>query len=260
MTDNSLLIGYCAVVLVLTSCAAPTPTPGSVVDGMVYIPEGDFIMGSDVPAVCRLCPGDQDAVAPARQVHTAAYWMDVYEVTNAQYRECEAAGACQPPLEAPRGFEDYHTAAQYAKYPVIYVDWTMAKTYCEWRSKRLPTEAEWERAARGDDGQLYPWGTEFDQARYEELQKRNVFPYAVDEYDDRSGWGIYGGLGNVWEWTSDWYGPYQNPHQPPNNGKTKAIRGGFSQGYTGYFRFTARVEAAPALVGRFVGMRCAKDG
>jgi formylglycine-generating enzyme required for sulfatase activity len=186
--------------------------------------------------------------------------MDVHEVTNAQYRECEAAGACQPPLDVPRGFEDYHTAAQYDKYPVTYVNWDMADAYCAWRSKRLPTEAEWERAARGPNGQLYPWGDQFDQAGYQELQRRNAFPYPVDEYDDRAGWGIYGAIGNVWEWTADWYGPYRDPHQPPGSGTTRVIRGGFSQGYTGYFRYTARVEAAPALVGRFVGVRCAKDG
>ena len=253
-------IAILCLAILMTACATPTPTPGAVTDGMVYIPEGDFTMGTDIPAVCRLCPGDQEAVAPVRTVHTSAYWIDLYEVTNAQYRECEAAGVCPLPGDVPRGFEDYHTNAQYDKYPVTYVDWTMAKTYCEWRGQRLPTEAEWERAARGDDSQLYPWGAEFDQAKYEELQQRNVFPYPVDEYDDKSGWGIYGGVGNVWEWTADWYGPYQNPHQPPESGKTKVIRGGFSVGYTGYFRYTARVEAAPALIGRYVGIRCAKDG
>jgi len=249
-----------SLMIVLAACAAPTPTPGSVVDGMVYIPKGDFTMGSDVPAVCRLCPGDQEAVAPARTVHTAAYWFDIYEVTNAQYRECEGAGVCPPPGDVPRGFEDYHTNAKYDKYPVTYVDWTMAKTYCEWRGQRLPTEAEWERAARGDDGQLYTWGAEFDQAKYEELQQRNVFPYPVDEYDEQSGWGIYGGIGNVWEWTVDWYGPYQTPHQPPESEKARVIRGGFSVGYSGYFRLTARIETAPTLIGRYVGIRCAKDG
>jgi formylglycine-generating enzyme required for sulfatase activity len=252
-----LLAGWA---LALAACASPTPTPGSVVDGMVYVPEGESVMGSDEPAVCRLCPGDQEAVAPARVVATRPYWIDVYEVTNAQYRACEADGACQPPPEVPRGFEDYHTAAQYDAYPVTYVNWEMAEEYCEWLGKRLPTEAEWERAARGDEGQLYPWGDEFDQAQYEELQRRNVFPYAVNTYDDFSGWGIAGASGNVWEWTADWYGPYQTPHHPPDSGATRVLRGGFSQGYTGYFRFTARVASSPALVGRFVGLRCARDG
>jgi formylglycine-generating enzyme required for sulfatase activity len=251
---------FAAWALAVAACAAPPPEPGSVVDGMVYVPKGEFVMGSDKPAECRLCPGDQEAVAPARVVPTEAYWMDVYEVTNAQYRECEAAGACQPPLDVPRGFEDYHTAAQYDSYPATYVNWEMAGAYCAWKTKRLPTEAEWERAARGVEGQLYSWGAEFDQAQYEELQRRNVFPYAVDEYDDFSGWGIVGAAGNVWEWTADWYGPYQDPHQPPASGTARVMRGGFSLGYTGYFRFTARVEASPALIGRFVGLRCAKDG
>lgn len=257
---NLLAMGGWLGGMVLVACAAPTPTPGSVVDGMVYIPEGDFTMGSDVPAVCRLCPGDQEAVAPTREVHTAAYWIDVYEVTNAQYRECEAAGVCQPPLILLRPLEYYHTDPELDNYPVNYVNWDMAKTYCEWRDKRLPTEAEWERAARGDDGQLYPWGTEFDQAKYEELQKRNGFPYPVNEHDNRSGWGIYGTIGNVWEWTADWYGPYESPHQATESGTSKVIRGGFSWGYTGYFRYTARLQAQPELVGLFVGIRCAKDG
>ncbi|MBI3738872.1 MAG: SUMF1/EgtB/PvdO family nonheme iron enzyme, partial [Chloroflexi bacterium] len=103
--------------ILLAACAAPTPTPGAVVEGMVYIPGGEFTMGSDVPAVCRLCPGDQEAVAPARTVRTASYWMDLYEVTNAQYRECVGAKQCQPPSQIPRGLEEYYTDSKYEKYP-----------------------------------------------------------------------------------------------------------------------------------------------
>ena len=251
------------IVLIVAACApaiAPTPVPGTVKDGMVYIPEGDFIMGSDEPAVCgHDCSEDQD-VGPARTVHTAAYWIDVNEVTNAEYLECETAGACTPPkVDNSAGRQAYHTSPEYANYPVTYVTWDQARIYCEWRDRRLPTEAEWERAARGDEGQLYPWGTEYNAERYHEYELRSTNTYSVGQYGDRTAWGLLDAAGNAWEWTADWYAPYRDPHQPPEEGTFKIIRGGAWRGYAFYFRYTARLQAPPNLAGRFVGIRCAKD-
>lgn len=251
------------VILLATACSLskePTPEPKTVADGMVYIPEGDFIMGSDEPAVCSHdCKEDQD-VGPARQVHVDAYWMDVNEVTNAEYLACEESGACTPPkVDDSAGRANYHTAPDFADYPVTYVTWDQAQQYCEWRDKRLPTEAEWERAARGDEGKLYPWGEEYDPDKYHEYELRSTNTYPVGQYQDTTYWGIYDAAGNAWEWTADWYAPYQDPHQPPDDGIFKIIRGGAWRGYAFYFRYTARLQAPPALAGRFVGIRCAMD-
>lgn len=255
LTIGALFVAACQ------PAAEPTPEPGVAVDGMVYIPAGSFIMGSDEPAQCgHDCSEDQD-VGPARQVETAAYWIDVNEVTNGQYLECEEAGVCTPPkVNAAAGRADYHTSVEFADHPVTFVTWDQAVTYCGWREGRLPTEAEWERAARGDDGQLYPWGTEYSDDEYHQYELRSTNTYEVGQYADATVWGIHDAAGNAWEWTADWHAPYQDPHQSPAEGKFKVIRGGAWRGYAFYFRYTARLEAPPALAGRFVGIRCARDG
>jgi len=259
---SRIIISFFVALMVAacTQAAGSTPAPGSVENGMVFIPDGDFIMGADEPAICEhLCDEDQN-VGPARQVHTASYWIDVNEVTNANYLKCEEAGVCTPPkVDAAAGRANYHTSAEFANYPVTFVTWDQAKGYCEWQGKRLPTEAEWERAARGDNGQLYPWGTEYDADLRREYELRSTNTYAIGQYSDASAWGIYDAAGNAWEWTADWYAPYKDPHQPPAEGTFKVIRGGAWRGYAFYFRYTARLEAPPALAGRFVGIRCAKD-
>jgi formylglycine-generating enzyme required for sulfatase activity len=257
-----VIVGF-VINLIMAACTQaiiPTPAPGAVENGMVYIPEGEFIMGTDKPAVCQhLCEEDQD-VGPARKVHTAAYWIGVNEITNGEYLKCEEAGACTPPkVDDSAGRANYHTSPEFTNYPVTYVTWDQAQTYCEWQGKRLPTEAEWERAARGDEGQLYPWGTEYDPDKYHEYELRSTNTYSIGQYNDATAWGIYDAAGNAWEWTADWYAPYQDPHQPPDDGVFKIIRGGAWRGYAFYFRYTARLQAPPALAGRFVGIRCAKD-
>lgn len=257
---NKAFFGLIFLLFAAACASAATPEPGTVEDGMVYVPAGSFIMGSNDPADCpHLCEEDKE-VGPERVVETAAYWIGVNEVTNADYLECEAAGSCTPPkVDASAGIEAYHTSPDFADYPVTYVRWDQAQQYCEWEGNRLPTEAEWERAARGDDGQLYPWGTEYDEEQYVVYEKRSTNTYPVGQYEDATAWGIYDAAGNAWEWVADWHAPYKEPHEPPEEGLFKIIRGGAWRGYAFYFRYTARLEAPPALAGRFVGFRCASD-
>jgi serine/threonine protein kinase/formylglycine-generating enzyme required for sulfatase activity len=141
---------------------------------MVYIPAGPFEMGTSAErglAACKKyyykpeeCNRDWYIYEePAHEVTLDGYYIDQFEVTNARYADCVQAGVCTPPAETRSYTRDsYYGNAEFDNYPVIYVDWEQAKTYCEWREGRLPTEAEWEKAARGTDGRLYPWGNEFD--------------------------------------------------------------------------------------------------
>ena len=122
---------------------------------MRLVPYGNFTMGSDTYA-----PGAK----PAHQVYLDTYYIDKFEVTNALYKACVDAMMCDPPNETNSDTPplSYFDNSQYGNFPVIYVSWFQAKTYCEWRGAELPTEAQWEKAARGTDGRLYPWGDYFD--------------------------------------------------------------------------------------------------
>jgi formylglycine-generating enzyme required for sulfatase activity len=186
-----------------------TPTP---IPPMVLVPAGPFQMGSN--------QGDSDE-QPVHEVTLAAFYIDQYEVTNAQYRRCVEAGGCNLPSKI-----DHYRLSSYVDHPVVYVTWYQAQMYCEWRGVRLPTEAEWEKAARGTDGRIYPWGDTFDGNRLNFCDKFcGLKDRSIAEYDDGytetapigsfpngvSPYNVYDMAGNVWEWVQSKYNTY--PYQ-----------------------------------------------
>ncbi|MCC6300569.1 MAG: SUMF1/EgtB/PvdO family nonheme iron enzyme [Anaerolineales bacterium] len=187
----------------VTVTATPENLRTSQIDRMpqVYIPAGILHMGGyDV----RAAPDE----FPAHDVTLDAYWMDQLEVTNAMYALCVNAGVCDLPqsLESGRRF-DYYENPEFKDYPVVYVTWGQAKTYCEWADRRLPTEAEWERAARGDDLRTFPWGEDKPDGRFANFNMLVTDTSRVGSYAmGASPFGVLDMAGNVAEWTNDFYG------------------------------------------------------
>jgi formylglycine-generating enzyme required for sulfatase activity len=196
---------------------------------MVFIPAGDFLMGS-----VNSDSSASDDEKPQRTVYLDAYWIDQTEVTNAQYALCVAAGVCQPPSETQSYTRSsYYGDAQYDNYPVIYVSWNEAAAYCAWVGGRLPTEAEWEKAARGTDGRIYPWGNQDPNCQLVNYSSCAGDTSAVGSYPaGASPYGLLDMAGNVWEWVQDRYSdsyyassPASNP-PGPSSGDYRVLRGG----------------------------------
>jgi len=248
--------------VVTMTASAP---PSEIVDGkgvpMVFVSEGDFMMGSNI--------SDAADEKPSHPVFLDSYYIDKFEVTNARYKACVDVGQCDPPKH-PYFFPDspkktYYGNSQYDNYPVIYVDWNMAKAYCEWRSARLPSEAEWEKAARGDTGDyIYPWGDDLKclQANYLKCMNRTS---VVGSYEaGKSPYGAYDMAGNVLEWVADLYSanyyqtsPGQNP-LGPDSGQSRIVRGGSWTKFD--VRVTNRIGVAPNSATFDIGFRCASPG
>lgn len=245
----------------LTSTPTPTPYPNQITDAhgivMRLVPAGEFTMGSE--------NGNSDE-RPVHTVYLDAFYMDIYEVTNAAYRACVEAGVCDSPRRSDsytRG--SYYGNSQFDDYPVIYVDWNMAKTYCEWRGARLPSEAEWEKAARGTDGRTYPWGEGIgcDRANFYNCRGDTT---RVGSYESGvSPYGMYDMAGNVWEWVNDWYdsgyyqsSPSSNP-MGPSSGTYRVLRGGAWYDYGDNLRASNRGRYNPDLINYNIGFRCARS-
>jgi formylglycine-generating enzyme required for sulfatase activity len=217
---------------------------------MVYVPAGAFIMGS----------GEVDDEQPMHAVYLDAFYIDGTEVTNAQYRACVEAGACDAPSDTT-----YYDNADYTQHPVVYVHWHQAEDYCQWAGKRLPTEAEWEKAARGTDGWTYPWGEgiDCDHAQYNECGGQTV-PVG-SKPRGKSPYGVLDMAGNVFEWVADWYDPgyyresaKRNP-LGPDSGEYRVLRGGSWGNYVWLARCASRYQGHPWIRSGLVGFRCAKD-
>ncbi|OQA21226.1 MAG: Serine/threonine-protein kinase StkP [Chloroflexi bacterium ADurb.Bin360] len=222
-------------------------------DGMeqVYVPEGSFEMGSTT--------GDEDE-KPVRQVYLDAYWIDKFEVTNEQYAQCVAAGVCTKPKHTfSPTHSSYYGDLNYVNYPVIYVSWYQAWDYCQWVGGDLPTEAQWEKAARGTDARIYPWGNDSRVEIYVGIIKDTVsggtYPQGASPY------GALDMAGNVYEWVRDWYGDYDadetNNPTGPSNGNVKVIRGGSWYYSLRNFRATNRNYSDPTDKYYYIGFRCA---
>lgn len=232
---------------------------------MVSVPAGAFLMGS--------ADGGADE-QPVHRVDLDAFELDVYEVTNVLYKKCVDAGKCKPPsIFSSFKRSSYFGDSRFDNYPATYLGWEDAKAYCEWVGKRLPTEAEWEKAARGTDGRIYPWGNEWDGSKAN-VESRIGDTTLVGSYP--AGASPYGALdmtGNVWEWVQDWYdrnyyaeSPARNP-PGPSAGQYRTLRGGgWADDYyfaraTDRYNFTYATFRFdfyyPTFRYNFVGFRCA---
>lgn len=244
------------VTLALAACASqpipPTPPPSNDGAAMVFVPAGEFTMGSQI----------MPAERPIHTVNLGAFWIDTYEVTNALYHKCVEAGACQPPQNTSGG--DYDDPA-HSNFPVVQVMWADADQYCQWAGKRLPTEAEWEKAARGTDARIYPWGNTFDPALVNSAYNTNLKTTAVGSFPGgASPYGAMDMAGNVWEWVADWYDDHyytQSPHDNPTGpitGTHKVARGGGYGGTEAVMRTSQRRTLYPDEYGGYLGFRCAR--
>ncbi len=248
-----------------TTPPTATPLPDEIKDDngvpMQLVPAGEFTMGSD------------DSVdvgsRPAHTVYLDAFYIDKFEVTNEMYAECvEDTPECRRPrLSGSITRSTYYNNPNFANYPVLYVDWYMAKAYCTWRGGRLPTEAEWEKAARGTQGRIYPWESQERNCYYSNLAGCMDDTTAVDAYSQgRSPYGIYDLSGNVWEWTSSIFQSY--PYDPedgrenPTGKGARVARGGAWHSFgvqSGTARSDTRYDLDPSYYGAYVGMRCVMD-
>ena len=234
---------------------------------MMYVPAGEFRMGSN---------DDYDIdEKPAHTVFLDTYWLDQTEVTNSMYSKCVDTGKCNPPASNESSTRDnYFGNSLYGDFPVIHVFWYDAQTYCEWRGSRLPTEAEWEKAAGWDDDKkeqrVYPWGDTINcsLANYwnrkgggycvGDTTKVGSYPSGVSFY------GLMDMAGNVWEWVADLYGsnyyftsPSSNPTGLSSGSAERVLRGGSWYFTENNLRSSNRTSFT---VSSFqVGFRCARD-
>ena len=225
-------------------------------EGMVVIPAGEFLMGAD--------DGLQDA-RPLHRVYLSSYWFDRYEVTNARYRQCVEGGGCTPPKDRLT-FEDL----QRAQHPVTNITWNQARSFCQWQGKRLPTEAEWEKAARGTDGRRYPWGNDGEVVKIR-VKNGDLKPGANGservgrQAATASPYGALDMIGNVSEWVKDWYAEdfYQtsSSHDPqgPLRGSFRVLRGGEWNEKPPNLQASYRGWDEVTYWGPTLGVRCAGD-
>ncbi len=264
------------------------PPPGPLPDGMVYIPAGVFRMG-DKDDKDGMGSGNEQ---PAHDVYISGFYIDRHEITNAAYQRCVAAGDCQVPhyddgscfrvveegqkWDWKPGKVDQHYQA--SEKPVVCVDWQQAKTYCEAQQKRLPTEAEWEKAAAGPEGYKWSFGNEFDGTkanfcdegclwgwRDAKVNDGHRFTAPVGTYPE-NGYGLYDMSGNVWEWVEDGYdekfygteaATQPNPVGKSDDGR-RVLRGGSWNGGTEFLRVAYRGWVAPEDRGDVLGFRCVR--
>ncbi len=212
--------------------------------------------------------GAEDGLPDARPLHrvyVSGFWIDKYKVTNRQYRRCVEVGACAVPKD--RSAYDDMTRSE---HPVTNVTWNQVRGYCRWLGKRLPTEAEWEKAARGTDGRLYPWGNSDEvlkvRARAVDQQAGKNATDAVGTVDFAvSPYGVADLIVNVSEWVNDWYAedfyrssPARDP-QGPVRGSFRVLRGGEFTDRPLELRASYRGWDDVTYWGPSLGFRCAED-
>ena len=264
---NRRILQLLVIVFILSAAAAERAWTQDLTR-MVLIPAGEFIMGSD----------EFHQEGPAHKVYVDAFYIDTYEVTNAHFcaflneqgNQTEA-GVPWLDLKDSRIVQDggrFTPLPGYEDHPVVRVTWYGAAAYARWRNARLPSEAEWEKAVRGDiDGRTYFWGEDID-ALYTNYGQDVESTTPVGSYLP-NGYGLYDMTGNVWEWCSAWYArdyyyksPKRNP-QGPDSGYARIIRGGGWSGpvhvYAKYLRCSFRYFLRPESTNTYLGFRCARD-
>jgi len=206
------------------------PEGMTVPEDMIYIPSGDFIMGHP----------DEPETKRGETVTLEAFFIDRFEVTREQFNSLNP---------------DHNFNPKKARFPVSMVTFTQAQEYCRWKNRRLPTEVEWEKAARGTDGRKWPWKTYYEHPNN---GFSGFLPEAVDQREEWiSPYGVYGMGYNVWEWTSDWY--VSDKLSEVDRNRYKVIRGGLTQTHT-VVKFTPtyfRNKMEPMAYFNFIGFRCA---
>jgi formylglycine-generating enzyme required for sulfatase activity len=244
-------------------------------DEMVRIPAGTFLMGSDKKVDRNAYPAE----FPQRKVYLDAFDIDKYEVTTVQFLKFVLATNRNPLIDWQYDGGNFQDTM--ASHPVMHVSWFDAEAYCQWAGKRLPTSAEWEKAARGEDGRIYPWGNEpagLSRANFgrtglsgpvrDRPERLLLYPpiISVDKYENAvSPYGVFQMAGNVAEWTADWYDPHyykkasdRNP-KGPEKGTQRAFRGGAWIDSTPSVRPAQRNGTDPQTKMNWLGFRCARD-
>lgn len=234
---------------------APVFNPFDLME-LVYVPTGDFLMGAS-PYDSAREPNEE----PRHTVFLDAFWISKTQVTNTMFNACAAAGVCA--YSVSHTTNPHYLDPFYASHPVVYVSWEMAQTYCEWTGGRLPTEAEWEKAARGPDGARYAWGEELPRLKFVNAGNEygttttvGLFPYGKSYY------GAFDMGGNLREWVSDWFDPDYYQYAPasnptgPETGEKKVLKGASFSDEFRYCRVSNRLSHEPGSPGIVRGFRC----
>lgn len=242
----------------------------------ILIPSGAFIMGTDIEAFYGTALANSEHAkldeAPMHVRFLEAYLIEQYPVTNAEY----AVFVQETGHAAPSHWKKGDFAPENANLPVVHVSWYDSQEYAQWANKRLPTEAEWEKACRGPDGRIYPWGNIFVS---EESESADALPESSEILTAHltpigvrpaivSPYGLGEAVGNVWEWTADWYQSYPDTKNKKNDrnleDKHKTLRGGsWLEVRDGtaerYFRCANRLHAPPDYTAGNIGFRCVRE-
>jgi formylglycine-generating enzyme required for sulfatase activity len=248
----------------------------------VYVPAGEFMMGStdaQIEDAFELCQQDNKDCnrdfftreAPQHTVTLAGFWIMQSEVTNAQYQQCVEEDVCSQPKN------EIWDKPENAQHPVTHVDWSQANAYARWAGGQLPSEAQWEKAARGDDGRIYPWGDDWQGDRLNFCDKNCAFAWKDDGADDgyaetapvgrypagASPYGAYDMAGNVWEWTSTLFQPYpydaEDGREDATASGNRTLRGGSWGARRDFVRAPVRADFAPDFAFNNVGFRVVRS-